>query len=400
MSFIKDYTEYVSEFSDAPEIFHQRMALMMISSIVNRKVGLRQGYGHLYPNLWMILLAPSGFYHKSYSISTAINILKKVNPDLVLPDDFSREGLIEELASNSKRLLVAYEFQSLMGALSRDYMGGAKALLTELFDNPAEYTRKLKNKPITKKRLDPDYVEDPANAQKMVIKEPFLNLIAATTLEWFGDSLKESDLMGGFLARFFIVRSYPKDKSFAWLPPDSSAKREALIDTLNEINQLEGEMKLEPAAAKQYEVWYLKFEKARRDDTSIVSPFYPRLTETAKKFAMLHAIDRSRALTITAEDIEFGTDMDDLCAREINQMRLHEITNGWYEKERKRVEQFLISSKNRVTRAELCRATRIKAKTLDDVIRDLIDSEMITVEIETKERKHTNPIEVRFYQWN
>lgn len=397
MSFIEAYVEYAAGFTDAPAIFHHRMALFMISSIVNRKVSFRQGYGFLYPNLWMILLAPSGFYHKSYAISAAVNLIKKVNPGLILPEDFSREGLIEELSASSKRLLISYEFQSLMGVLGRDYMGGAKAFLTEIFDNPAEYTRKLKTKPVRK--LDPENDEDPGNG-KSVIKEPFLNLVAASTIEWFCESLKENDLMGGFLARFFIVRSYPKETSMPWQPPDDEIKREKLVEMLSEINNMHGEMTLTKEAKEFYEEWYKTFEQSRRDDTSIVSPFYPRLTEYAKKFAMLSAIDRARSFVILKEDIQFGCALANTCASEINKMRLHEMTNGWYEKERKKVEQFLIKERREVSREELCRATRIRARTLDEVLRDLEDSRMITVKIIQRERDGTGSIDVKIYQWN
>lgn len=394
MSFIADYTAYASEFTDAPPIFHHRMALMAISIALNRKVGLRQGYGHLYPNLWMILLAPSGFYHKSYAITTAVNLIKRVNPGLILPDDFSREGLIEELALGPKRLLISYEFQTLMGVLGRDYMGGAKALLTELFDNPHDYVRKLKTQKA--KKADPDQEDSPGDKQKVVVKEPFLNLIAASTLEWFCESLKNSDLMGGFIARFFIVRSYPKDKSLAWLPPDDAEKKELLIETLSQVHQMNGEMELTQEAKTTYEKWYHIFEKSRRDDTSVVSAFYPRLTEYAKKFAMLHAVDRAQSLTITKEDIQFGCNLADQCAVEINQMRLHEITNGWYEKERKKVEQCLIMARGPITRRELCRGTRIRSKTLDEVLRDLEDSGLISVR---KEHTANSDKPSTIYEW-
>src|SRR3990167_3041207 len=231
--FIERYTTYASEFTDAPAVIHQRIVLVILSTVINRNVFLPQGYKPIYPNLWMVIIAPSSFYRKSYSIGCAENIIRLVNTDLILPREFSAEALVETFSEQSKGLLISYEFKTFMGLMSRDYMAGAQALITELFDAPEIYNRKLISKNI-------------------VIKEPFLNILSATTVDWLRNSLKEDDLAGGFLPRFLIVTAPEKSKILAFQPKADLGVRNYLIQILQGMSEIKGEAAFNPQAREFY----------------------------------------------------------------------------------------------------------------------------------------------------
>jgi hypothetical protein len=134
---------------------------------------------------------PSSFWRKSTAINSAESLLRSSAPDAVLPSDFSREKFLEILGKTPAGMLTLKEFGGFLAALGRDYMGGMKETLTELYDGPDEYSRSLKSSTFT-------------------VKRPALTLLAATTLDWFEGRIDEGDLRGGFLARFLFVTAKHK----------------------------------------------------------------------------------------------------------------------------------------------------------------------------------------------
>ena len=64
-------------------------------------------------------------------------------------------------------------------------MLGFKELLTETYDSPRRYTRTLKSA-----------------ADPVVIEDPCLSILAASTLDWFLEKTKARDIRSGFFSRF------------------------------------------------------------------------------------------------------------------------------------------------------------------------------------------------------
>ena len=109
---------------------------------------------------------------------------------IILPNDFSREKLIENLGKQPAGIFPVYEFGEFMSKFNRDYMLGVKEFLADLWDSPSQYKRSLKGCDVT-------------------INNPAISLLGATTIEWLEDKLTQSDLRGGFFPEYF---SYPPEK--------------------------------------------------------------------------------------------------------------------------------------------------------------------------------------------
>src|SRR3990167_5799800 len=201
MNFVEAYVQYAEQFTDSPPILHHRVALSVLSTVINRNVWLSQGHKKIYPNLWMLIIAPSSFYRKSYTLSIGEDLVREIDTSLVLPREFSHEKLIESLQEQPHGMLIFYEFKTFMGLMERDYMSGTKSLITELYDCPLLYDRKTIKGGTTS------------------IREPFLNILAASTMDWFVSSIKDDDMAGGFLPRFLIVTAPKKDKILPFQPP-------------------------------------------------------------------------------------------------------------------------------------------------------------------------------------
>lgn len=281
--FITEYVKYAETLTDAPKAFHNFSALAILSAIVGSKVYLpAYGGNNLYPNLWIVLLAKSSVYRKSTCLGMASNAIKAVNDDLILPDEWSKERLIQNLAANSQGIFIWNEFASVMAALKRDYMSGATEMLTILYDCPESYKRVLQSAAIK-------------------IERPCLSILGASTTEWFCKSFKEHALAGGYLARFLYVAPKEKNGFMAWPQARDQEKQDFLKAILNKISQVKGPA--DPSNIKEdYEMWLRKHEDSVPD--GIMGGFYARLGAYCLKLTMLYQISLNRSLILEKDSLE------------------------------------------------------------------------------------------------
>lgn len=331
-------------------------------------------------------------------------MIEEIEPDFIIPNNFSTEGLRQYLAGSAQGAMIFDEFKDMMALFNKRYNDDAKGFIMESYECPDRLTLGLRAKPRDDKhKKTTDELADESikpKKEKFWIEKPFLNLASATTIEWFRESLNAPDIPGGFIPRFFIVKSYPKTKVVAWQKRDDPVKRERLIELLKEFQSLDGEIQVSKEAVKYYEDWYTAFDAKRRDDTSLISPFYSRLAdEYTKKFSMLNCVDRTHALTIEKKDMAEACAFCENCVEELSDT-LKDLDATYYSKDRRKVEDFLKSfnGAGKASREDICRGTRIRAKVLDEIFRDLEDSGLVSME--KVETGHTSgPKSAMYYTW-
>lgn len=359
--FVERYIEYASEFTDAPEIFHRHIAYSILSTILARKVFLWQGHKRVFPNLWLIVIAPSSFYRKSFSLSISDDILRGVTEltgdRYILPREFSREKLVSILSETPQGLLIAYEFRTFMALMSRDYMAGTQSMITELFDCPTIYDREIGGK-------------------KFEIKDACINILAATTIDWMKTSIKDVDMASGFLPRFLVVPfAGQKERIMAWQEPHDINKQDKLVRHLANLSTLRGPCSIGPEARSYYVDWYVRFEK-EWSRPGILSPFYARIQEYAKKLAILTCIDRSGALIIGRDHMESACHIADSYARWITSIVEEDLT--YMDKpQRKVIEVLKAAGEDGIGREELIRKTRLLADQLNKILATFLESRQI-----------------------
>jgi hypothetical protein len=98
--FINDYMEFgIKDAPMTPPLFHQSYALAILSTAIARRVYVRIGTGMIYPNLYMLLSAPSTLYTKTTSYRSALKVLDMASlSPLLLPDGVTPQSLITELS--------------------------------------------------------------------------------------------------------------------------------------------------------------------------------------------------------------------------------------------------------------------------------------------------------------
>ncbi len=191
--FLRSYIDWASGYTDAPLAFHLAAGLSLLATTMGNRYSTNAWGRSLYPNLWIAIISPSGFYRKTTCIRLAMRILKPELGGLVLPTEWSREKLVTELAKNPAGLFEWDEFGFALSAMSRDYNAGTKEMLTKLFDSADSHSRAT------------------GQGQTGTIEKPAPSILAGSTIEWLQDKVKAGDLRGGFMSRILFVPGVIKE---------------------------------------------------------------------------------------------------------------------------------------------------------------------------------------------
>lgn len=211
---IREYVDFSSTLTDAPKVFHLAAAYGVLGSVLGRKCCTPNfGSRDLYPNIWTVLVAPSSTYRKSTVLGIANDFLSSAQVP-ILPQEFTPESMVQTLAASPQATFLWEELGGALARLNRDYMGGTKDVLAQLYDCPEEYKRNL-----TKTRFD--------------VKNPFISVISATNVDWMTRAANvAADMRGGFLARWSFVPYLSKDFEMPTPPGMDRTRRQALLEEL------------------------------------------------------------------------------------------------------------------------------------------------------------------------
>ena len=344
--------------TDAPTAYIMHMALFTLSCMVKRNLYIEYGPRKLFPNMWCVLLGSSSRYRKSTTISLSMKLLQQIDPNFVLPNEFSLEELLVTLSYNPQGVFVIDEFSTFYSQFGRSYMSGGISLLTELYDRFMPYPLKLRSGTYD-------------------IIDPFLNLASATTLSSFEDSIDAKDIKSGFLPRYYFVVANKRDRGDITIPGASDPKLEAeIIEYLQLVSQYKGKLTLTPEAGEVYDNFYRESMKTYASDLeTMVGPFITRLLTMTLKFAILFHVSKPEELpedTISPWAVECATKIvHGLIAN--TKTLFSDIALNTYQQDRRDVLAFVDTSSNGawVTKSELLRHLKMAKDKLNSILSTL-----------------------------
>lgn len=355
--FLADYGTYAKQYTDAPPHYHLFVGLTIIAAALGNKVWFR-GYGNrkAYPNIWLVLLAPSSFFRKTTCLNMGKSIIQEVDRKLILPSEFSPEALASTLQKAPQGLFIWSEFAGVLSQLERSYMLGTKEFLTDIFDCPEYYERKLKNETIN-------------------IEKPCISIMAASTIEWLNTKIKEGDLRGGFLNRILYVPATRKANIIPFPPSPWEWERKKLADKLKQISQTEGEADLSSVRGS-YEEFYIEHEKSlgRQRNQELLSGFYTRLADYCLKFSVLYQVASEGNLVVSMDSMQKAIYLTKYLKRTIANLINEELALSPAAAERKRLLKLIPEAPDHITRAELTHCSHMSAKEIDHHLLTLSES--------------------------
>ena len=371
---IADYMQYVTPLTEAPYQFHLMGGLMAISTILSNHVFIPFGEKKIYPNLYVILVGASSTSRKSTSLDYSIGLISDIAEECIFPNEITPEAFKEELSNHAQGIFKVSEFGSLLAQFEKEYMRGMKEFLTDIFDCPVKYERKLRG-------------------NKFVINNPCINIFGASDVTWISDKFKEKDIRGGFLPRFIFFIGEKSDRRIS-LPVDNPDRtlRFKVISKLGALKNIKGKIDLSEIKA-EYDTWYNAHwdELAEQNNADILAPFYSRLAIYCLKLAVLYHFSESTSLVLSKESLSKACHLVNYLKYKIAELLDTELVFGRDMQNKARVYK-LIEKEPGIRRSKLLTNSHLTARDLNIVIETLTQEEKIRIDGKSYYVKEDNPV--------
>jgi hypothetical protein len=281
--FIPEYIETVKGFNDAPLLFHLFSALIIIGASIGGKVWVPFGKKKIFPNLFICLLSRTGKFRKTECIENVRLMLKSCDEELIVPDEYSMESLVEKLNKKADCLFLWPEFSAVLSYFNRQYMAGAKEMFTRFYDCPQDYKRRLKS-------------------GEVKIRQVIPSILAGSTKEWLFRHMTEADLLGGFFGRFLYVMADRREKFMPLPPYVGESWVNKLVPHLEKLREIEGPVDLgKTTAAYEEFANKIEMESEKSQSDEFKEAFYVRIPVSVLKFALIYNLSMDLGLKISSE---------------------------------------------------------------------------------------------------
>lgn len=382
--FLTQYSQTFQYVTDAPMQFGFFGALGALS-MACRHAFVSMGMDDIRPNMWLCFVAPSSVYRKTTALNMIRRLITEFHPELELSELMSKEKLITTLAGDGEEdardAAGFFSWSELAGPLKafekKSYLSDMTQCLTDLFDNPIR---------IGKSGMA---------SGEVVATKPFLNIYAASTIDWLNECLSEHNTKGGFIPRFLWIFAQRQDRQeFKPFPPAYTTEmRSDLANMLDKAYHRfcgnGSQFFLSERAIEVYSVYTTKLDLLALDMTEnvgILSTFYTRLLNYTLKFAMLYQMD----CQITMEDVDSGQRIitDTAMEHAINLAKylqyniVHVVERMTTDDEHRQrlVVIDLIKLQPGIPQSSLLRRSGLSGKRFDEIIMTLLRSDMIMKE--------------------
>lgn len=222
-TFVEDYVGWATAQTDAPAVYHQLSACIILSALLAKTVRIPTSMGTIRPNLWGMILADTTLTRKTTAMDMACDLLEEVLQDVVVATDGSVEGLLSALSmrNGEPSMFKRDEFTGLMEQMVRkDYMSGMLEMFTQLYDGK-NIKRVLKKETIN-------------------VSHPLFLMFTGGIKEKMQHVLNHEHIASGFIPRFIVVSA---ESDISKIRPlgrrqDSAVQgRNALLKTLRILKE-------------------------------------------------------------------------------------------------------------------------------------------------------------------
>lgn len=292
-----------TEDSEPPKLFRLWTALSVVAAALQRKCCLRWGTLEFYPNLYIVLVAPSGKARKGTAMIPGLKLLKRVGIKLAA-NATTRESLIRELRMSgdsevdpgvgsvdlhASLTVFSKELTVFMGYQNRELM----ANLTDWYDCDDAWIYRTKTQG----------VDD--------IKGVWLNLIGATTPDLIQTSMPRDAIGGGLTSRMIFV--YEQEEAKMVIMP-SYGEKEKIIEEklqidLDKIHMIKGDFKITRNFLELYTSWRVEQKANPPINDPRLAGYVERRPAHILKMCMALSASRNSEMKISKNDLERAIDI-------------------------------------------------------------------------------------------
>ena len=292
-----------TEGSEPPLAYHTWIGVSMIAGALQRKVQLQMGFELIFPNMYIVLVGPSGRARKGIALGIGKSLLSDVSGIVVTSEDITREALIRcmkgavmtSMAPDGKVYYhcsvtcFSEELSVFLGQNDIRFL----ASLTDWYDSKDSWTYETKG------------------SGKDHLQGVCFNLLGATAPEWIQSMLPQEAIGGGFTSRVIFVVEEQKGKTVPehTLSDDELKLRAALVHDLEIVNNLKGNYTFTKAGKDAYINWYTEHDKMLSKGQLPVederfSGYAERRATHLRKLMMIMSASRGDDLQMTEQDFD------------------------------------------------------------------------------------------------
>jgi len=233
---LHDYIDWTRR-TEPPSAFHFFVGAAVIGALLGRNVSFNKGAYEVFPNLCVIIVAPSGRCRKTSACNLGIRLYNRAGGTL-LADKATPEALVDTLKGSTQATGMIYAPELAVFLGKQKYQEGMVPLLTSLFDCPKEWTSKTIGRGET------------------TLSNVALSAMLCSTIDWIQTGIPKDAFGGGFMSRFLFVVQESTPRSFPLPPPLDAEQQRVLTTVLSTIKRKKGAFTFSREAAEWYVHWY------------------------------------------------------------------------------------------------------------------------------------------------
>ena len=300
-NWLRAYMEFTRE-TESPDQYHFWVACSLISAATRRQIKLNMNQFEVYPNLYVILVGPSGA-RKSNATAIGMKIASKVGIRK-FADKITGAALLKDLSEATIKFVSPTEvtlcspiliYSSELGVfLGTDaYHTGVIADLTDLYDCPSQWEKKT------------------IIRESEIIVAPYVSVLAASTPQTLKDVLPIEAVGQGFTSRIIFVWGKGRRKKVpipTW-GPEYEMLQNNLVADLKTIMTIRGQFEFSPDGWECYRQFYMNQPEPEEEfQDEKLRGYASRKATHILKLAMIVSLSDKNELVLTQTDIQSAID--------------------------------------------------------------------------------------------
>ncbi len=282
IGWLQAYQNYVAK-QESPKEYHLWVGLSIIAGSLKRNVWIDREAYKIYPNQYIILTSENTNDRRSTAIMTGLDLLLANKNIKIIQNKSTVEGLIGQMNV----------IKSSTSSLDKTYFDGNIFIcIDDLFSDKKLHLKNLISFLITiyssKKYLN--YLTH--NKEFINIQNLCPTLLTSANFEQI------KSIFPSFLGRaLIVVGNRDKDAKFS-LPHIDSLMHKPLLEDLQQIASLKGEIKLTPKCNEEFIKWY-EINKTKKSPSLQLASYHERKYDHVLKCAMHLSLAESNEMWIT-----------------------------------------------------------------------------------------------------
>lgn len=314
-NWIKAYVEH-TKLSEAPTSLHLWTAISTVAGALRRRVWIDQLHYQWTPNFYIVLVGPAGVVTKSTTIGIGMRMLAQVPGVTFGPQSGTWQALTRALEESE----ASVEWEDDKGTKRVTIFSPITLQISELGT-----FLKMDDSALVDVMVDLwdgkliDWQHRTVSSGSPVIKNPWINMIGATTPSWIQNHFPEHMIGGGLTSRIVFVYAERKRHLVAYparqgRPDDFWQNEKRLVEDLCAIGEMGGPYSMTEDAYKFGEKWYAHHWSARPAHMASdrYGGYIARKQTHMHKLAMILAAAKREELVIEEEDLSEALDFTEL----------------------------------------------------------------------------------------